>query len=59
MSPRQAFLHQARVYLKESRSRRYNPAQRGFTFRLLQWAGDNRRQAMALREPVQIEFILE
>ena len=52
MTPRQACLHQARVYLKESRTRRHNPAQRGFTFRLLQWAGDRRRQAMTLREPV-------
>lgn len=46
---RAASIHQARVYLREARSRAMNPAQRGFCFRLIEWAGNCRRRAMAVK----------
>ena len=39
---------QARVYLRESRARRTNPVQRGFTFLLLEWARAARLRAAAV-----------
>ena len=52
---RSAAIHCARVYLRESRSRAGNPAQRGFCFVLLGWAANARRRAMqAMRQgPIQ------
>lgn len=49
MSDRASNLHQARVYLREAKSRSRNPAQRDFCFTLLAWAGNCRRRAMAIK----------
>lgn len=48
-----AYLHTARVYLREARSRARNPVMRSFCFRLIESAGNMRRKAMASRQPVQ------
>lgn len=47
------YLHTARVYLREARSRARNPIMRGYCFSLIESAGKMRRKAMALRQPVQ------
>lgn len=49
MSDRAANLHQARVYLREARSRAKNPKQHDFCFKLIEWAGNCRRRAMAVK----------
>lgn len=52
---REFFIYAARVYLKESCSRRH---QRAFSFVLLDWAANARRRAMtAPRKPVQHTFL--
>ena len=44
----------ARIYLREARLRAGIPAQRGFTFTLLEWAGNARQRAMqAARTQIQ------
>ena len=44
----------ARIYLREARLRAGIPAQRGFVFTLLEWAGNARRRAMqAARTQIQ------
>ena len=54
---RAANIHAARVYLSESRTRAKTPAQRGFTFTLLEWAGNARRRAMQeMRSQIQGEL---
>lgn len=47
MNERTACIHCARVYLRESRARR--TSHRAFSFRLLEWAANQRRKSM----PVQ------
>lgn len=55
MIPAAAHLHAARVYLAQSRH--FTCRHRGFSFLLLQWAGNARRRAMeAMRAPVQREL---
>lgn len=55
---RSANIYQARVYLREARQRRNNPAQRQFCFVLLRWAANCRMKAATARnEPVQGELI--
>lgn len=50
-------IHQARVYLRESRQRNSNPAQRSFAFTLLRWAGECRKRAAAMRDdPDQLDL---
>ncbi len=52
MTERQSCIHCARVYLAQSRH--FTSRHRGFSFTLLDWAGRQRRKAMALRNaPVQ------
>jgi len=47
-------IRRARVYLREAHLRLSNPAQRAFCFKLLGWAANCRRRAMAApRPPVQ------
>lgn len=46
MSSRAASIHVARVYLAQSRA--FSGRARGFSFVLLQWAANARRQAAAL-----------
>lgn len=46
-----ANIHAARVYLREAQLRAETPAQRGFTFTLLEWAGCARRRAMQEMRP--------
>lgn len=48
MTERQSCIHCARVYLAQSRH--FTGRHRGFSFRLLDWAGNQRRRAMALRD---------
>ena len=51
---RAANIHAARVYLREARLRAGIPAQRGFVFTLLEWAGNARRRAMQeMRSQIQ------
>lgn len=45
MTERSALIHAARVYLAQSRH--FARLHRGFSFLLLQWAGNARRRAMA------------
>lgn len=48
-------LHQARVYLTESKRR----GRSSFAFLLLTWAGNARRRAMAIKEePIQRELAI-
>lgn len=48
-----ACLYTARVYLREARARARNPVMRSYCFSLIEGAGNMRRKAMALRQPVQ------
>lgn len=47
MTDRQSCIHCARVYLAQSRH--FTSRHRGWSFRLLEWTGQCRRRAMALR----------
>lgn len=52
---RESLIHQARVYLRESRSRRTK--HRAFSFVLLDWAANCRRElAMVRNAPTQRDF---
>lgn len=51
MNERTACIHCARVYLAQSRH--FTGRHRGFSFRLLDWAGQMRRRAMTRDLPVQ------
>lgn len=52
LTERQTLIRCARVYLAQSRH--FTSRHRGFSFTLLDWAGRQRRKAMALRNaPVQ------
>lgn len=51
MTERQYCIHCARVYLAQSRH--FTGRHRGFSFRLLDWAGQMRRRAMTRDLPVQ------
>jgi len=48
MTERKALLHCARVYLAQSRH--FTGRHRGWSFTLLAWAANKRRQIAALRE---------
>lgn len=55
MTDRQFCIHCARVYLAQSRH--FTGRHRGFSFRLLDWAGQMRRRAMTLRDtPAQADL---
>lgn len=54
MSERTTLLHCARVYLAQSRH--FTRKHRGWSFVLLEWAANKRRQVAAMREPAQIEL---
>lgn len=45
---REFHLGMARLHLSEARARRNIPAQRGFTFLLMEWAANARRRAMQI-----------
>lgn len=47
MTERAAFIHCARVYLAQSRH--FTRRHRGWSFRLLEWAGQCRRRAVTCR----------
>jgi len=51
MNERTACIHCARVYLAQSRH--FTGRHRGFSFRLLDWAGQMRRRAMTRDLPAQ------
>ena len=52
MTTRATLIHCARVYLAQSRH--FTGRHRGWSFRLLEWAANKRRQIAALRdEPAQ------
>lgn len=51
MTDRAAQIHCARVYLAQSRH--FTRHSRGFSFLLLQWAGNCRRRAAATTVPTQ------
>lgn len=48
---RERHIRRARVYLREAHLRLHNPAQRAFCFKLLGWAANCRRRAMAVSKP--------
>jgi hypothetical protein len=52
LSERQALIRAALTHLRESKVR-LAMGQRGFSFTLLEWAGNARRRAAALSEPRQ------
>ena len=57
MTDRLLAIRCARIYLREARLRAATPAQRGFTFTLLEWAGNARRRAMQeMRSQIQGEL---
>lgn len=45
-------LHQARVYLTQARATRF----RWWKVVMVEWAGNRRRKAMAMSEPVQADL---
>lgn len=54
MTDRSTATRCARIYLREARLRAGIPAQRGFVFTLLEWAGNARRRAMQeMRSQIQ------
>ena len=58
MSDRASHIHTARVYLAQSKH--FTRRARGFSFVLLQWAGNARRRAMAVNtNPVQCDLFGE
>lgn len=56
MNERAFLIHYHAVTLRESRAR-MAMGHRGFSFTLLEWAGNARRRASALREPKQLGLI--
>lgn len=55
MADRAFQIHTARVYLRECRARRHNPADRNFYWRLLAWAQGCRRDAAMSASPAAPE----
>lgn len=49
MNERQALIHSARVFL--SQSRHFTDRHRGWSFTLLDWAGQVRRRAAKIKSP--------
>lgn len=53
MTERAANIHAARVYLAQSRH--FTRRHRGWSFKLLEWAGQCRRRAMAIHPAVPVQ----